>query len=232
MYQWAIPLRWKFVLVLVFGALLPLGLVGFWLTGATERSGEELLRTRLSQALSDLVRNVGSRWATHRSHMADIAELEAVQEHLRFGEPPTPGDELTVPLQLEEMFAANRQDLASILIRDAAGVLRWSLTAQSDGDRGDRYRSPPISVEMGIHDYQSGQRLGTLEAGLRVGSLLSEGAEWVRVAGSVLALFDSRTGDPQAETAAGNPSAPSRRIRPRCSRKDNRKRGMHSLPSA
>ena len=44
-------LRAKLLLVIVFGVVTPLVIVGFWMSRATERSGRTLLRARLDSAL-------------------------------------------------------------------------------------------------------------------------------------------------------------------------------------
>jgi hypothetical protein len=44
-------LRTRFLLIVLVGAVLPLGLIGFWLTRTSLRSGEELLSARLDEAL-------------------------------------------------------------------------------------------------------------------------------------------------------------------------------------
>jgi len=40
--------RIRILLIVLFVAVIPLGLLGLWLTRAAERSGEELLRHRLA----------------------------------------------------------------------------------------------------------------------------------------------------------------------------------------
>ena len=65
-----LSLRSKFLLIVLVGAVLPLALLGFWLTRTAERSGEELLRARLETALGQLVDEVGLRWLSQRSESA------------------------------------------------------------------------------------------------------------------------------------------------------------------
>ena len=77
-----VPLRLKFVLVLFFGAILPLGRVGLWLARTAARSGEDLLRTRLEQTLSRTAEQIGRQWIRTRSNLLEIAEHPLVQARL------------------------------------------------------------------------------------------------------------------------------------------------------
>ena len=50
----ALSLRSRFLLVVVLGVVVPLGLVGLWLNTSARRSGEELVRSRLESSLLEL----------------------------------------------------------------------------------------------------------------------------------------------------------------------------------
>ncbi|MCH7876535.1 MAG: hypothetical protein IH965_14730, partial [Gemmatimonadetes bacterium] len=51
--RWTISFRTRMLLVVVSVAVVPLGLIGLWLTGTARRSGEELLLTRMSDVLDE-----------------------------------------------------------------------------------------------------------------------------------------------------------------------------------
>ena len=79
-------LRTSFLLILLLGAVLPLGIVGWWLTRTTQTSGEELLRSRLEQSLADMVQTVGSNWVDLRSNILALSENETVRMALAEGQ--------------------------------------------------------------------------------------------------------------------------------------------------
>jgi hypothetical protein len=70
------------VLIIVIGAMVPLGTVGAWLSTNTRRSAESLLRGRLDSALSHAVTEHGTEWVAYRSVLTDIAEDSAVSRAL------------------------------------------------------------------------------------------------------------------------------------------------------
>src|SRR6266545_1810308 len=67
-------LRTKVLLITVGGAILPLALVGLWLTAGASRSGAELLRDRLDTTLTRVAVEVGDQWVGRRSVLLELAE--------------------------------------------------------------------------------------------------------------------------------------------------------------
>ena len=205
----AVSLRSRIFLIVLVGAVLPLALLGFWLTGIAERSGEALLRERLETSLGEVAQDVGLSWLTVRGGILRIAELSEVQAGLRG---PGSLDE-AVPLPsasssddglredtsassaLQTLFADLRGSVEGVRILDAGGEVRWRApagigAANARGLSGTR----PLPIQLGIFDLGSGQRLGTLDIDLRLSSLLSGSATWGGVAGSLLGAFEPGTG--------------------------------------
>jgi len=174
-----LSLRSKFILIVLGGAVLPLALLGIWLNRTAERSGEHLLRGRLQTSLSQVVDEIGLRWLSQRSQLLRLAENAAVQAALRAG------------------GASGTQDDAAkrAVIRDASGAVRWTLAPEPGStSRSSVIPEPALPVRLGIYDNASGDRLGVLEARVRMSSLLPSGAGWGGVSGSVLAVFDPVSG--------------------------------------
>ena len=92
-----LSLRGKFLLIVLGGAVLPLGLFGLWLTGTAERSAEALLRTRLDASMDRVVDQIGSRWISERSRLLDFCESPSVQRELREEEPTPDATDLNRP---------------------------------------------------------------------------------------------------------------------------------------
>jgi signal transduction histidine kinase len=180
------------------GGILPLGLVGLWLASSTRRSGEDLLRARLAEALEEVVQATGRRWAGHRAILLDLASASAVQEALAQGaldgatrEPPEPGD-------LGRVWERAARVAAEVVIRDGGGdVVRRLGEHPLDGVATESARRPGLlTVTFPVDAPYPGERLGTLEAGIAVESLVPVVILTSGVGGSVLGVFDSGSGDP------------------------------------
>jgi hypothetical protein len=53
----------RFLLVVFGAAVVPLVLIGVWLTRSVVHAGEELLRAELDQSLDEIAIRAGQRWA-------------------------------------------------------------------------------------------------------------------------------------------------------------------------
>jgi HAMP domain-containing protein len=189
-----LSLRASFLLILLFGAFLPLGMVGFWLNHSAARSGEDLVRARLERGLREAVTGIGARWVTQRTALLQLAEHPEIQRRLRnstpvTGEPPAPA----APPE----WAEGVGDFAeAVQVRDNAGAVHWQTTAAPGVLQTDVRSAARLPVELPIYDSDSGRRIGTIEARLFVSRLAPGGGGWYGIGGSVLGLFDPRTGDP------------------------------------
>jgi len=192
----ALSLRSKFILIVLVGAVLPLALLGVWLNQTAERSGEQLLRTRLETSLAEIVDGIGPRWLTRRSQLLRVAESPWVQEVLSSGDggiasSPDPSDP---PEELKHLFSSIEADVSSVAIKDPSGGLVWTLGSASETLTGPTLSDPALTVPVEIYEIGSGRPLGTLEGRVRMLSLLPGGASWGGVSGSVLAVLDPTTG--------------------------------------
>jgi signal transduction histidine kinase len=206
MRMWrAASLRWKILLTVLVGAVVPLGLIGLWLTSSAERSGETLLRQQLEVTLQGIEQELAPRWVHRRSDLLLLAENDAVQRALR--QPPAEAleDEATLRF-LREAYAGLQSSVERVLYRDAAGTLRWTLAADpaqvpqllpsrvEDGWPAVVPASSDLPVMLEISDMENGALLGTFEARVRMSSLLPAGTERSGPAGAVLSVLDSRSG--------------------------------------
>ena len=192
----ALSLRSKFILIVLVGAVLPLALLGVWLNQTAERSGEQLLRTRLETSLAEIVDGIGPRWLTRRSQLLLVAESPWVQEVLSSGDggiasSPDPSDP---PEELKYLFSSIEADVSSVAIKDPSGGLVWTLGSASETLTGPTLSDPALTVPVEIYEIGSGRPLGALEGRVRMLSLLPGGASWGGVSGSVLAVLDPTTG--------------------------------------
>lgn len=190
----SLSLRVGFLLVLLFGAILPLGLVGLWLNRSAARSGEELVRGRLERGLREVIAGIGARWVTQRTALLEIAEHPEVQRALRSPAAATGNGE--PPVALRDLFQRTRSFAEVVAVRDRNGAARWRLTLMSGEPPSGMRFAAVLPIELPIYDAASGARLGTLEARLLVSRLAPGSGGWYGIGGSVLGLFDGETGEP------------------------------------
>ncbi len=184
----AASLRSRILILVLLGVVLPLGLVGLWLTDSTRRSGEELVRERLAEALEELVQTTGSRWTGHRAAVLNLASTPAVQRALT----RSVGSDLVDRPQLRRAWerVARVADRATIWNLQGAVVLRLPDVLLEDATPTTPEGPGLLSVSFPIDAPYPGERLGTLEAQLRVGTLVPTFVLASGVGGSVLAVFD------------------------------------------
>jgi signal transduction histidine kinase len=193
-----LSLRTKFLLVVLCGALLPLGLIGLWLMRSVEQSGEELLRARMDASMQGLVQEVGTQWVRLRSELLDLAEDEQVQRALRAERAPDAGT-LRV---LQESHAAPGSPLRLAAFRPLGGAESWTLTQPvrprtvEVARSGPASEQPTVGVTLPVVENRSGTPLGSLEAAVEIGALVPVERLRAVTFGSVLAVFDRASGTP------------------------------------
>jgi signal transduction histidine kinase len=195
-FRTGLSLRSKFILIVLGGAVLPLALLGVWLNQTAERSGEQLLRTRLEASLSEIVDGIGLRWLSRRSQLLRVAEYPWVQETLRGtdGSSASSPDPSEPPWDLTSLFSSIQSDISWVTIKDLAGDPVWTSSSEGRTSRATSLPDQGLPVSIGIYEMGTGSPLGTLEGRIRMPSLLPSGASWGGVSGSVLAVIDPTTG--------------------------------------
>jgi signal transduction histidine kinase len=187
---WA-SLRGRFLLVIVLGMALPIALLGPWLTRSARDSGEALLRTRLEESLADAANSVGSRWIGYRSSLLHMAEDPAMIAALRDRRMLDVQRDSSLATAFAEGWRALDGVADAVIVRDTGGVVRASLDRAHGGGPGAAARaSVTLPVQLPIFAALSGERVGSLEAQLRLGALLPANVALSGVGGSVLAIFD------------------------------------------
>jgi signal transduction histidine kinase len=137
--------RGRFLLVVFFAAVVPLTLIGVWLTRSAVRSGEDLLRSELDQSLEKIAVPVATRWTYRRGDLVLLASNEAARRLLANDPsvPLSPGD----ARYLEALAASVSQTIPDFEYRDATGGLRWSSSPPPPVDTmGTSGRRPPDAI--------------------------------------------------------------------------------------
>jgi signal transduction histidine kinase len=183
-----VSLRARIILLVLAVALVPLGLVGWWLTRTAARSGEALLRLRLDEALERAVADIGPRWVGQRSALLSIAEHETVQRALG----PGGARPAVVPAGLQRLFDSLDPSIESAEVRDTTDRVVWTLARQvATPATSDQFGSALLPIRIDVFERESGARIGWLDVRLRLASILSARPSALFVGGAVLAVVDS-----------------------------------------
>jgi signal transduction histidine kinase len=190
--------RTSFLLVVLFAAVVPLVLIGVWLTRSVVDAGEDLLRSELEQSLEKISASVAERWSYRRGDLELLVKNEAASRLLAAGlsGAPAPDD----AEYLAQLFASVSPAIPAFEYRDAKGDVRWaspapaadttetrsqgqdiafSLASPADaiGTNGQRRSSPPsapaMTVRLPVDTGTSGAvRLGDVIARLSLAALM------------------------------------------------------------
>jgi signal transduction histidine kinase len=182
-----ISFRTRILLLVLAVAVVPLGLLGLWLTRSAARSGEELLRTRLDEALAETASQITTRWVQQRFDLLFLAEEASVHRALQAADGPP------VPPALQQRFDELGPGVVMVTVLDREGEAIWMLTRAARADAGPPGPDGHLTALLSIRDRLSGQLLGTLEAGIQAEVLLPPGSITPAAAGMVIGLFESST---------------------------------------
>jgi signal transduction histidine kinase len=183
-----ISFRTRILLLVLAVAVVPLGLLGLWLTGTAERSGEELLRTRLDEALRETTSQITSRWVRQRFDLLFLTEEASVHQALRAADTPP------VPPALQRRFDELDPGVVIVTVLDRDGETIWTLMRTATADPEPPGSDGHVTAAFSIRDRISGQLLGSLAAGIQADVLLPPGSIAPAAAGMVVGLFESHTG--------------------------------------
>jgi len=193
----AASLRTKVLLIVLLGAVLPLVLVGWWLTGTAVRSGRALLRDQLAAAVDGIATDARGQWSLRAGELQLLANNSVV--HAALAAPSAPVS-WADSMYLQQLFAAVHRAIPSVAYVDVSGRTRWSISEPGTGGTTDpvqrdvqpfvgQSRSFPVEVPVRT---AAGRVLGTLRARVRLSSVLAIDSAQLVVPGAVFAVRDAR----------------------------------------
>lgn len=169
-------IRTRFLLVVFFGAVVPLALIGVWLTRSVVRAGEELLHTELDHSLQKVADAISERWSYRSGDLALLAANDVAQRLLSSG---VPSINAADSAYLHQLFATLSQGIPSFEYRDPSGVLRWStpvIPPDTTTTPGSRARpvapGPTLTITLPVMTSPGSAALGTMIAHVSVASLM------------------------------------------------------------
>ncbi len=192
--RWTISFRTRILLVVVSVAVVPLGLIGLWLTGTARRSGEELLLRRMSDVLDETASQLRSQWTRRRSQLLDLADHPVIRRSLGPSTSSDDGPPARFTRLVDSVFESEFSSLKSELVMARAVTTGWEVrwTFPAGSDPSDRSPSG-VSVSATVHESVFGNRLGTIEARIEASALWDELGPTAGT-GMVLGMFDNSTG--------------------------------------
>src|SRR4051812_46879959 len=121
-----ISLRSQMLLIFLGAAVVPLAIVGLWLTRSAMRSGEELLRSHLNESADRFAAAAASRWEYRQADIALLAGNDATVRAVTASVLAA-----SDASYLDALGAEVARTIPSVELRDREGLIRWSSTPQS-----------------------------------------------------------------------------------------------------
>lgn len=186
----------SYVLSVVFlGAILPLALMGAWLTHGGVRSGEALLREQLRASLTNVVQAAERRWELRRGDLLMLAESDVARRIVSGA--PAPGDSA----YLLQAASAIDRSISAFEYKNAGAEIRWSSsTAASQHDAGATLggrrpssSSPVLDVELPVRD-AARRSVGSLVAHVQLSGIVPADSARLVVPGSTIAVRGTERG--------------------------------------
>lgn len=182
--------RARILLVVFAVGVVPVGLVGLWLTAGTARTGSELLRQRLREAILEEARAMELRWVPYRSVLLDFSESPPVRSALASAGRVS-GETRQA---MTAGFAELEIPVEGLVLRDASGRILARLGEErGPGRAAASALGSLLPVPIPLYDPVSGDPLGELEALVPVGALYRPIGGTAMV-GAVVTAVDPGTG--------------------------------------
>ncbi len=178
-------LRIRILLVVLAVTVIPMALLGLWLTNSTVRASRELVASRVTETLTQTSAQIGERWIRTRSRLLDFAESVPVQTLLSRG--------VKDSLALRAAFEFLGPEMIGVRIAGRDGSERWS-HRRSELEAGLDAALPTMSVPLDVYARGESDPIGRLDVSLGTGAILPPEGVAPAAPGLVLALLETATG--------------------------------------
>ena len=183
--------------IVVLGSMLPLVVLGVWLTVHGVRTGKDLLRQQLDASVRAIASSAEEKWSFRQGELLLLAGNDASRRILAASPdaPPTGADSS----YLAGLYRQLSRTIPSFAFRDRNGREQWStstiasIDGASSGNRRPIARGPSVTITMPTLG-DDGQPLGSLEARVSLDALVSADSGRLVVPGARLAVRDAKTG--------------------------------------
>lgn len=189
-------LRRRFMALVIFGAILPMAVVGWWLTQSAVRSAEGRLRAELDSSLAAISAGIERRWESRRGDVLLIAGNEVVARTAADPAKATAADSA----YMQQLFESVRGSIPAFQVLARDGSTRWRFVEAINDPHPDsisrKVRSTPedaFVVRVPIVT-PARETAGLIEAYVRLNSVLPIDIGQRVVGGAVLSVVDRLTG--------------------------------------
>jgi len=181
----------RFLLIVAVGAVLPLALVGVWLTRAAQRAGVSLLRDQIEHAASAVASEIDRRWSLRDGELRLLAGNSSAAAVVS-GATVSSADSA----YLLDLARSMSGSIPSVAYVDATGRERWSFTRAVDDRSLENARiglmsSPTTTVAVEMPIDSAGATHGKLVARVNVSSVVPIDIGRTLVPGASLTIFDA-----------------------------------------
>ena len=205
----SLPLRARIMAIVVVGAILPLALIGAWLTASAARSGRALLRSELDSSLAEVSQRITDRWQYREADLSLLANNEPA--HVVLTGATLDADAVRY---FEELSRTLRPYVREFSYRDSRGQVRWSSTratgpgdgmepgaravAGFDADEAILARRPVLNV--------NGNTVGVVEARVLLSAILPTDSLRTIVIGAALSIHNRESDEFLGPSTTNNQS--------------------------
>jgi two-component system sensor histidine kinase AtoS len=186
-------IRAHILLIVLLGAIVPLTLIGVWVTRNAIHSGRDLLRAQLDASAETIVAGIRSRWSYREGELLLLAENQSARRIV--------GGAAAVPTSADSAYLAGMyfrvaRSFPSFLYRDADGREVWSTTSlpapavSAPARQGTS--QPTVGVTLPTRD-DRGRLIGHLEARIALDALIPDSGRFA-VPGGAVTVRDATTG--------------------------------------
>lgn len=167
--MWRLPrtLEARFLLTALVGVMLPLAIVGVWLTKSAERSGRSLLRGQLAVAVDALAATVGRRWDLRAGELRLLANNDAARRLLTARSINSEDS-----LYLGELAKELASRFTTIGYLDTAGATRWARRDAASRGPTQSGIDTPSTVQLEEPVKENGKRVGQALVSMRISSIV------------------------------------------------------------
>lgn len=178
--------------VIIVGAILPIALIGVWLTNAAVRSGKQLLHAQLDSSAAVFADAITRRWAFREGELLLLSTNVGAQ-HVLAGNASS--SDSAYLAQLAGQLSAV---IPSFSYRDVKGGVRWTspLPRATDNAGGATARvvaGPNIPWDVPVRD-SAGVVLGHVDVHVSLAALIGADSAHLTVPGAILSIRDPSTG--------------------------------------
>lgn len=188
-------IRAHILIIVLVGAIIPLSLIGVWLTASAVRSGKDLLREQLDASADAIVKSVQGKWSFRQGELLLLADNVAARRAVAPAPPAMSGADSAY---LAGLYNRLSRTVLSFSLRDVSGTERWTTAdLPVEGGRAAAAgrqvaQQQGITLRFPTHDAHGGV-IGQLEARVALDAFISTDSGRMSVPGAMLGVRDGAT---------------------------------------